>query len=97
MAHLNGEVKTPIHLVLETPLVVLAFFGDKIAILTMKMIFYKLLAIAAGIQLLKSNLCPNFGKSNAGFSENVKKDNSQNWLKSRDCEFLKNRNSKVRN
>ena len=30
----------------------LAFFGDKIAILTVKMIFYKLLAIAAGIQLL---------------------------------------------
>ena len=48
----------------------LAFFGDKIAILTMKMIFYKLLAIAAGIQLLKSNLCEK--KTNAGFSENVK-------------------------
>ena len=30
----------------------LAFFGDKIAILTMKMIFHKLLAIAVGIQLL---------------------------------------------
>ena len=30
----------------------LPFFGDKIAILTVKMIFYKLLAIAAGIQLL---------------------------------------------
>ena len=30
----------------------LAFFGDKTAILTMKMIFYIILAIAAGIQLL---------------------------------------------
>ena len=35
----------------------LAYFGDKIAILTMKMIFYKLLAIAVGICLLKWNLC----------------------------------------
>ena len=40
-------------------LVIMAFSGDKIAILTMKMIFYKLLAIAVGIQLLKSNLCQN--------------------------------------
>ena len=46
------EVKTPIHLVLDNPLVIFAFFGDKIAILTMQMIFYKLLTIAVGIQLL---------------------------------------------
>ena len=34
----------------------LAFFGDKIAILTMKMIFYKQLAITVGIHLVKRNL-----------------------------------------
>ena len=45
-------VGAAVNLVLETPLVVLAFFGVKIAILNVKMIFYKLLAIAVGIQLL---------------------------------------------
>ena len=40
-------------------LLLIRFFGDKIAILTMRMIFYKLLAIAAGIQLLRSYLCEN--------------------------------------
>ena len=39
------EVKAPIVLVVDNPLVILVFFGDKIAILTMTMIFYKLLAI----------------------------------------------------
>ena len=34
----------------------LAFFGDKIAILTMKMIFYKQLAITVGVHLVRCNL-----------------------------------------
>ena len=48
------------------------FFGDKIVILTMKMIFYKLLTIAVGIQLFKSNLCQILEKSNAGFPRMLK-------------------------
>ena len=42
----------------------------------MKIIFYKLLTIAAGIQLIKSYLCENLRKINAGVSENVQKTKS---------------------
>ena len=55
----DGCLKSPIEVVVVEVIrlllpssAILGVFGDKIAILTMKMIFYKLLAIAAGIQLL---------------------------------------------